>query len=96
MHINCVILTTASSLQLVSLEHLPGGNAQDYKQYIHECISNLGKIHSLSIGVSVTDSSQTIISKIKSFLMNQVPVMLFSVFFFIGERVEHKRNQTEL
>lgn len=43
-HVSYIILTIPASSHLVTQGRLPGRAAQDYKQYISECISNLAEI----------------------------------------------------
>lgn len=74
IHVNCVLLTTPSSSHLVSLEHVAGGTAEDYKQHICNSINNLAKIYSLMSGLSFDECLKKILSKIKCCLTDRAPV----------------------
>lgn len=92
IHVNCMMVTTPSSSYLVSIERLPGGTAEDYRNHISSAIKKLADVYS-SVVSTMTYASchKAVINKFKCCLTDQAPANHLTVFF-IGERVGHPLN----
>lgn len=73
----------------MSIEHLPGGTAEEYRKHISESMKTMTEIHSAASGMSVTSTYQTIISKIKCCLIDWAPVNHLIVFLLEKEWDTH-------
>lgn len=73
----------------MSIERLPGGTAEDYKNHISTEIVKLAEIYSQMSSVSIASCHTAIINKIKCCLTDRAPVNHLTVFLLEKEWGTH-------
>ena len=74
VHVNSIHYTTTTDCQVVAIDQLPGGTAEDYAQHVYESVDELAKTYSDFHRVPYQNCRRKIINNISNTLTDTVAV----------------------